>query len=324
MRKEKSTKKLFVAVRQNHPSIDFVMQKSMLYCVENYVQFAQTHALPLNVSLLCERLYQLIDTLALPANALSLGSDTLEYHDVMGKLPSKAFQSDLSDDVLLSPRYEIMNIFQTMLTENQQNMYCFNLYEGIPISAEARVIEVLDENVIFQMSPLQTIAMLLENQAFLVKNSYFPNHLKADIVHIDFKTNRVTLSAFRYIHTMPALQRDGIRVYPAKTSTIALYQSDALYLNGILHDISTQGLSILSNEKEGLHTGEDVLLEFELQEEKVSIHGKVVTILSYTNSFRYCIHIVPNEGISKMIATYIEQREKEIMAKLYAELQKYV
>ena len=315
--------KLFLALSQDHPSIDFVIQKSMVYLLEHSVLFAQTHSLPLNIAPLCERLYQLIDTLALPANALSLQSDALDYDDVMGKMPSKAFQSDLSDDVLLSPRYEMMNIFQQMLVENQKNIYCLSLYEGIPISSEATVVEILDANVTFQMSPLQEIAMLLENQAFLVKNSYFPNHLKADIVHIDFKTNHVTLTNFRYVQSMPALQREGVRVYPSKTSTIALYQSDTFYLNGILHDISTQGLSILSNEKEGLHAGEDVLLEFELQDEKVSINGKVVNIISYTNSFRYCIHIVPNEGISQMIANYIEQREKEIIAKLQMELQKY-
>lgn len=316
--------KLFLALRQDHPSIDFVIQKSMVYLLEHSVIFAQTHSLPLNVELLCERLYQMIDSLALHANALSLQSDAvIDYTDVMGKMPSKAFQSDLSNDVLLSPRYEMMNIFQQMLVENQKNIYCLSLYEGIPISSEATVVEILDANVTFQMSPLQEIAMLLENQAFLVKNSYFPNHLKADIVHIDFKTNHVILTNFRYVQSMPALQREGVRVYPSKTSNIALYQSDALYLNGILHDISTQGLSILSNEKEGLHAGEDVLLEFELQDEKVSINGKVVNIISYTNSFRYCIHILPNEGISQMIANYIEQREKEIIAKLQMELQKY-
>lgn len=316
--------KLFLTLRQDHPSIDFVIQKSMVYLLEHSVIFVRTHSLPLNAELLCERLYQLIDSLAFHANALSLQSNAaIDYTDVIGKMPSKAFQSNLSADVLLSSGYEMMNIFQKMLTENQKKMYCLSLYDGIPISSDVTVIEILDENVTFQMSPLQTIAILLEDQAFLVQNSYFFNHLKADIFHIDFKTNHVTLANFRYVQSMPALQREGVRVYPSKTSNIALYQSDALYLNGILHDISTKGLSILSNEKEGLCEGEDVLLKFELQDEKVTINGKVMNIISYTNSFRYCIHIVPNEGISQMIANYVEQREKEIITKLQMELQKY-
>ena len=313
----------FLSIRRDHTAMDFILQKSIFFWVEHYLIFSQTH--PLTHKLFFERLNQLLDTIASPLTPIfESDSNPLEYDDVMGKASSNVFKSDLEEDVLLSPTYEIMNIFHQMVEENQKTLFCLNLYEGIPISSEATIIEILDSAITFQMSPLQKIAIVLENQAFFVKNSYFIHyHLKADIASIDFKANHITLNNFKYIQTMPALQREGVRVYPIKTSNITLYQGDALYLNGILHDISTKGLSILSNEKEGLRDGEEVLLEFELQEEKVSINGKVISILSYPNSFRYCIQILPNEGISQMITHYIEQREKEIIAKLHMELQKY-
>jgi len=313
----------FLSIRRDYSAIDFILQKSILYWIEHYFIFSQTHPLP--HKLFFERLNHLLDTVASPLTPIFASDNTsLDYDDVMGKAPSNVFKSDLKEDVLLSPTYEIMNIFHHMVEENQKTLFCLNLYEGIPISSEVTIIEILDSAITFQMSPLQKIAIILENQAFFVKNSYFINyHLKADIASIDFKANHVTLNNFKYIQSMPALQREGVRVYPTKTANITLYQEGTLYLNGILHDISTKGLSILSNEKEGLHDGEEVLLEFELQEEKVSINGRVVSILSYPNSFRYCIQILPNEGISQMIAHYIEQREKEIIAKLQMELQKY-
>ena len=314
----------FRSMRHDHTAIDFIVHKAILYWIEHYCIFSHAHSVPHQYFF--ERINYLLDTITAPLTpTITPHYLPLDYQDVMGKTSSNVFKSDLSDDVLLSPTSEIMQIFHRMVEENQKTLFCLNLYEGIPISSEATIVKVSDTTVTFHMSPLQKIAIILENQAFFVKNSYFQNyHLKADIEHIDFRANQITFNHFRYIQSMPALQREGVRVYPTKTSKIALYQEGTLYLNGILHDISNKGLSILSNEKEGLSDGENVLLEFELQDEKVSLNGKVISIISYPNSFRYCIHILANEGISQMIARYIEQREQEIIAKLHMELQKYV
>lgn len=119
----------------------------------------------------------------------------------------------------------ILEIFHK-IKEEEGVVQFSNLYQGVPISCNAFIVEVNSESVTFQTERLQEIAMKLDGQAFIIKNDYFSKHIKAEILYSNFLRNTVTLHNFMYLLNMPALQRKNVRVHPDIVAKVYLHQSD--------------------------------------------------------------------------------------------------
>jgi len=315
---EELKKDIFARMHQNGVMISFLITRSMFYLTENYISFARKHDIPSQIELLVGCISRFIN---------------LIENEVTPRVCSAtvAFDVRFSDDVMFSPINNIIEVFHQMKEENQ-NIVFLNLYKGVPISSEASIVKIEDENVTFRIDKLQEIAMKLDGKAFIVKNNYFNKHLKADIVDYNFQTNTVVLTNFIYLLNMPALQREFIRVHPDIVAKVFLHQFGNIQTSGRLYDLSMNGLGVVSNENNGIFVGAKVLVWFELNsasvptygDRKIEVQGEVINVIEYKDSYRYCMRIFPNSEMSEKILHYITKREHEILEDLNNELNEYV
>ena len=307
---------LLVKMQQDGVMVGFLVNRSLFYLIEKYMDFAKSKKVEphIEILILCiNRFINLIETKISKKYVTSV----------------LRFDSDASDVIL--PSYNtIIELFRKIKEENQTVTF-LNLYQGVPISHKADIVKIEGENISFSMEKLQEIAMKLDGNAFIIKNDYFGKHIKADIVYSDFITNTVTLNNFIYLLNMPALQREFVRVHPDIIAKVYLSQNGAQQTSGRLYDLSMNGLGVVSSDNNGIVVGSKVIVDFELNDvlatnvkEKIEVAGEVLNIIEYKGSYRYCMRIFPQQEMCDKIATYINQREKDILENLQDELRDYI
>lgn len=297
----------------------YVVARSFLFLLEKYGELSERHVKCSQLGILIGYVNRFVD--ALPSDLLE--SITCQPCDA-------SFDTGFSQESIFTPSNTLIDVFQRMRGEKQKITF-LNLYKGVPISSEAEIIEIEDENVTFKIDRLQEIAMKLEAQAFIVKNEWFSKHLKADIIESNFQTNTIVLSNFTYLLNMPAIQREFVRVHPDILAKVYLRPSHSLPTSGRLYDLSINGLGVVSSENNGIYVGAKVSVTFELNsatiaidgDKTIELQGEIVNIIDYQGSFRYCMRIFPDRIMSKKILNYISQREKEILEDLNQELEAY-
>jgi hypothetical protein len=305
---------LLIRMRQDGVMVGFLINRSMLYLIEKYIEFSKAHAIEPRVELLVACIGRFVNLLENDISPQVRPTNTV-------------LDISFSNDVMFTPTNNIIDIFHRLKEEHHPIVF-LNLYKGVPISSEGEIVEIEGENVTFKIDRLQEIAMKLDAQAFIVKNDSFSKHLKADIVNSNFHDNTIVLSNFTYLLNMPALQREFIRVHPDIIAKVYLHQFGNLQTSGRLYDLSMNGLGVVSSENNGVFVGAKVLIEFELNSatipmegnKKIEVQGEVINIIEYKDSFRYCMRIDPDREMSEKILRYITAREKEILEDLNHEL----
>lgn len=305
---------LLIKMSQDGVMIGFLINRSMFYLIENYISFTKKHEVTSQVDLLISCISRFI-------NIIEGGVST--------KLSVSVGEFDVQFNQLPVVAHTIIETFQQIKNEGKSVQF-LNLYQGVPISCSANIIAIEGESVTFQTERLQEIAMKLDGQAFIIKDDHFPKHIKADIVYSNFITNTVTLNNFIYLHNMPALQRESVRVHPDIVATVYLHQFGGSKTSGRLYDLSMNGLGVLSSQNNGIFPGVKVFVTFALSTpknesaDKIEVEAEVINIIQYKDSYRYCMRIFPDIEMSEKIVQYINQREKEIIQNLEDELKEYI
>lgn len=307
---------LFVKMRQDGVMVGFLINKSMFYLIEKYMEYAKRKKIVPHLEILILCITRFINLLENKINK---------------KYSASVVRFDFNaSDVALNTYNTIIELFRKMKDEDRAVVF-LNLYQGVPISCEAKIIDIEGENISFSMDKLQEIAMKLDGNAFIIKNDDLSKHIKADIVYSNFLTNTVTLNNFTYLLNMPALQREFVRVHPDIIAKVYLHQNNAMTTSGRLYDLSMNGLGVVSSDNNGIEIGSKVVVDFELNDvfhtrerEKIEVAGEVLNIIEYKGSYRYCMRIFPQKEMSDKILTYITQREKDILENLKDELKDYI
>lgn len=305
---------LLIKMRQDGVMIGFFINRSMFYLMENYIAFTKQRGIAPRIEILITCISRFINVLE---------------GEVSTKTDVSIGAFDVSFNEMPIGSQTILEIFQKIKEEGKSVQF-LNLYQGVPISREAYVVEVDGESVSFQTEQLQEIAMKLDGQAFIIKDDHFSRHLKADILYSNFLTNTVTLHNFIYLLNMPALQREFVRVHPDIVAKVYLHQFGNLETSGRLYDLSISGLGVLSGENNGIFIGAKVLVTFELSTakkestESIEVQAEVINIIESKGSYRYCMRIFPEKEMHERIVMYIQQREREIIQNLEDELKAYV
>ncbi|NOX14956.1 MAG: PilZ domain-containing protein [Epsilonproteobacteria bacterium] len=222
----------------------------------------------------------------------------------------------------------ILDIFQKM-KKDSKNIQFMNLYQGILISYEGKILEIDDESVVFKIeNELQEIAMKLEGKAYMIKNDYLNRYVKADISYSNFSNKTIVLNNFVYLLNLPAIQREFSRVYPDIFVQVTLENEKNTQLKGNLYDLSMGGLGFISKDNEGFFVGAHVDMKFKLnlagKEYNISTAGEILNMIEYMNSYRYCLKIFPDTKNLQKIQMYIKLREREIIEELKEELNNYI
>ena len=171
-----------------------------------------------------------------------------------------------------------------------------------------------------------------EKNAYIVRDEYFAENLRADIAGFDLSNLTVTLRDFIYMHNLHANLRKYQRVYPNRYTKVSLAQNGSA-VQGNLYDISEGGLGVVSADDGEFRDGEQVNAKFELglsdcengscEKVDVDIDLKLVTSLKYKGAMRYCCQVMNKQNAHQNIVKFTDKRVKETLEELKEQLKTY-
>lgn len=224
-----------------------------------------------------------------------------------------------------------ISVFSRALKDNHQ-IHFLNLYNGVKVECQGSVIAVEDETVVCKVTLEQILAMKEEKNAYIVRDEYFAENLRADIAGFDLSNLTVTLRDFIYMHNLHANLRKYQRVYPNRYTKVSLAQNGSA-VQGNLYDISEGGLGVVSADDGEFKDGEQVNAKFELglsdcesgscEKVDVDIDLKLVTALKYKGAMRYCCQVMSKQNAHQNIVKFTDKRVKETLEELKEQLKTY-
>ena len=224
-----------------------------------------------------------------------------------------------------------ISVFSRALKDNHQ-IHFLNLYNGVKVECQGSVMAVEDEAVVCKVTLEQILAMKEEKNAYIVRDEYFAENLRADIAGFDLSNLTVTLRDFIYMHNLHANLRKYQRVYPNRYTKVSLAQNGSA-VQGNLYDISEGGLGVVSADDGEFRDGEQVNAKFELglsdcengscEKVDVNIDLKLVTALKYKGAMRYCCQVMNKQNAHQNIVKFTDKRVKETLEELKEQLKTY-
>ena len=228
-------------------------------------------------------------------------------------------------------REDAVTVFARVRNDNRQ-VHFLNLYNGVKVECMGEVEHVEDDTVVCKVTLEQILAMKEEQNAYIVRDEYFSENLRADIVGFDLANLTVTLQNFTYMQNLHANLRKHQRVYPDRYTKVILTQNGS-EIQGNLYDISRGGLGVVSLDDGEFKEGEPVNAKFELyipdeasgsnKNTKIDTDLKLVAALKYKGAMRYCCQLADKDGAGEDIAKFTKKRVIETLEELKEQLKTY-
>ena len=228
-------------------------------------------------------------------------------------------------------REDAVTVFARVRNDNRQ-VHFLNLYNGVKVECMSEVEHVEDDTVVCKVTLEQILAMKEEQNAYIVRDEYFSENLRADIVGFDLANLTVTLQNFTYMQNLHANLRKHQRVYPDRYTKVILTQNGS-EIQGNLYDISRGGLGVVSLDDGGFEEGELINAKFELcipdeasgsnKNIKIDTDLKLVAALKYKGAMRYCCQLADKDGAGEDIAKFTKKRVIETLEELNEQLKTY-
>lgn len=228
-------------------------------------------------------------------------------------------------------REDAVNVFAKVLKDNRR-VHFLNLYNGVKVECMGEVEHIEDDTVVCKVALEQILAMKEEQNAYIVRDEYFSENLRADIIGFDLANLTVTLQNFTYMKNLHANLRKYQRVYPDRYTKVILTQNGS-EIQGNLYDISRGGLGVVSLDDGGFKEGELINAKFELcildeasgsnKNIKIDTDLKLVAALKYKGAMRYCCQLADKDGAGEDIAKFTKKRIIETLEELNEQLKTY-
>lgn len=228
-------------------------------------------------------------------------------------------------------REDAVNVFAKVLKDNRQ-VHFLNLYNGVKVECMGEVAHVEDDTVVCKVTLEQILAMKEEQNAYIVRDEYFSENLRADIIGFDLANLTVTLQNFTYMQNLHANLRKHQRVYPDRYTKVILTQNGS-EIQGNLYDISRGGLGVVSLDDGEFKEGELINAKFELcipdevgdSNKNINIDTdlKLVAALKYKGAMRYCCQLADKDGAGEDIAKFTKKRVIETLEELKEQIKTY-
>lgn len=228
-------------------------------------------------------------------------------------------------------REDAVTVFARVRNDNRQ-VHFLNLYNGVKVECMGEVEHVEDDTVVCKVTLEQILAMKEEQNAYIVRDEYFSENLRADIIGFDLANLTVTLQNFTYMQNLHANLRKHQRVYPDRYTKVILTQNGS-EIQGNLYDISRGGLGVVSLDDGEFKECELINAKFELSiPDEVSDSNKSINIdtdlklvaaLRYKGAMRYCCELADKDGAGEDIAKFTKRRVIETLEELKEQLKTY-
>ena len=223
----------------------------------------------------------------------------------------------------LKSHIEIINIDNSLPKEiykifkNQQTIYVFGVYKGIPISHPSKILAInkKEKSIKVNANNYQIIASKFQKEIYILEPKTNLT-LKALVIDIDPIKKILTLVNLEKVKRS-ITKRNYLRVQPKEE--IKAYIIDKEIYEGIIYDISIKGISILSK-KLPLEINQFINVKFTLPIKKelyeFYIMSQLRSISSYNGKIRYHFYFEPNKKEEILLEKYVKAREKEIIREL--------
>ena len=141
---------------------------------------------------------------------------------------------------------EFLEVYK-YLKRKKRDISLFSVYKGIPVTSVSPIVYAGQNTIIVNLSEYQAVCLSKFKTIFL-KSDVFPRVVQADLVEMDLNSMCAALSNFRYVQSGVG-ERKILRVEPdGRIGGILQANSVQVYVNGLLADISRQGLALVVRE----------------------------------------------------------------------------
>lgn len=206
----------------------------------------------------------------------------------------------------------IVHILKLILKDKTE-LIVFSYYKEVPILMKFRIKEIGKDYFILDISKTNIDLKKLGN-SFYQKHKLLPKTVKSFIKKVDTEKQELILDKFLYVD-LPQENRKYIRVYIDERKDISIKKGN-LSLEGIIYDISINGVGIIVNGIKGLKIDENVLVKFKIENDELKIKGQVKNFKKRENGYKVGIKLYPEIKEEDVISEYIAVRQIQILKEI--------
>ncbi|MBF0623439.1 MAG: PilZ domain-containing protein [Magnetococcales bacterium] len=205
------------------------------------------------------------------------------------------------------------------IKERKSALLCFNLYQDVPISYEATVLQVLAKHGQVALKVHRYQATVIEQDRFTyLKHDLLPGSIKANLVAMKREAQEAIFDKLEY-STVGMDERSNVRVRPRPSEPLEglVTTVTGQKIKGLVQDLSMGGMGLLV-ERVNLDMGLGV--EVDLKPRKgpvINLHGTVVAVKDQGKKQTVLgLKVVLDTNAEVFISQYVYQRQAEVVREL--------
>ncbi len=200
------------------------------------------------------------------------------------------------------------NLSQIFTESPHLNVYGF--YKEMPLSNKVKVTESKMGYAKIKTSG-EFIPFIKRQEYVYIEHNMIPDILRADVMHIDYQSNIVELSNFKFLDNSP-VHRKNIRVTPHRPIQATVEHENDIFIEGLIADISknsilftTQLNKIEEIQVKGLHA-KPFLLKFHIEDMNHHVQNLEMKAMIYKIFGNQIVfNIYPTLEVQNYIMEYI-------------------
>ncbi|MEG3641595.1 PilZ domain-containing protein [Magnetococcus sp. PR-3] len=214
------------------------------------------------------------------------------------------------------PTVTPLEALQTLMEQGGEPA-CFNIYKGVPISYNAKILTILEMkgNAVLQLHKFQSF-VVGEERSTLIKDTMLPAPITGDVVTINREKLEVELKNLAFTE-LGAGDRSHIRVKP-KDAVHVTVLGDGRKLSGELLDISATGMGVVCGGTP-IPFGEpvDCNMVLEKKGQSLRVSGSIVAVKEWAGGKTMLgVSIKPDTSSEVFISQYVYQRQAEVVREI--------
>ncbi|GFE61122.1 PilZ domain-containing protein [Geobacter sp. AOG2] len=219
-------------------------------------------------------------------------------------------------------REDSLVVIQNLKEMIGKNFSFLNYYKEIPVSYDAKLVNVDNEMAEFEVHEYQAKVIALEHKALIRAHEKFSfrEDMVGEAFYVNVARKKVILCNFGYAKIKSDMRR-FVRVVLDKPLEAELIVEDDI-LKGSIRDVSLGGASIIVASREQLPQGREISMFLKLPDiSSGSIHevGVTATVIKVTGDnapYNCFVEFYPEKHSQQQISYYINQRQVEIIKEL--------
>jgi len=197
-----------------------------------------------------------------------------------------------------------------------------NYYKEIPVSYDAKLVNVDNEMAEFEVHEYQAKVIAMEHKALIRSHEKFSfrEDMVGEAFYVNVARKKVILCNFGYAKIRSDMRR-FVRVVLDRPLEAELIVEDDI-LKGSVKDISLGGASLHIMSKEHLPQGRDVNMFLRLPDisngsiHEVGVTAAVIKVTGDDAPYNCFVEFYPEKHSQQQISYYINQRQVEIIKEL--------